>query len=61
MRLSVDEQQSEWEKCIEKMLGDDSPCKLCLVKVTCKKSFTSGGACEELATKLERKINENKT
>jgi hypothetical protein len=56
-----DEKQLEWERCIEKMLGDESPCKLCLVKVTCKKSFTSGGACETLAIKLERKINETQT
>lgn len=56
-----------WEETIKKLLGDDNPCKVCLVQVTCDKSFTrkNRSACEELAKKLDialqRIRNENKS
>jgi hypothetical protein len=59
--------QDIWEETISKLLGDDNPCKLCLVQVTCDKSFTrkNRSACEELAKKLElaleRVRNESKS
>ena len=53
-----------WERTIEKLLGDDNPCKICLIKVTCGKSFTNKTACEPLSIKLnealERIRNEDK-
>ena len=60
-----DLQNKVWEETIEQLLGDDNPCKICLVKVTCSKSFVSKTACENLAIKLAKAMekikNENKT
>jgi hypothetical protein len=57
--------QGVWEETIHKLLGDDNPCDECLVKPSCRKSFTGGSACEKLAGALEKAIevfnNENKT
>ena len=57
--------QEVWEKTINKLLGDDNPCNECLVKPSCRKSFTGGSACEKLAEALTIAIevfnNENKT
>jgi len=60
--------KTQWEKMITLLLGDESPCELCAVKVMCKKSFAirNGGGCPELKEKLEKaldiigKENENK-
>ena len=53
------------EKTINKLLKENNPCKICLVQASCRKSFTRGSACEELAEKLEealkRESYENKT
>jgi len=61
MKMTAKQKQLNWEKCIEDILGDENPCRQCLVKVTCTMSFASNTACEKLARKLERKINENKS
>jgi hypothetical protein len=61
MNLTTKQKQVNWEKCIDTLLGKDSPCMECLVKVTCSKSFAGNTACEKLARRLERKINENKS
>lgn len=60
MRITTKQKQLNWERCIETLLGDKNPCRQCLVKVTCTMSFTSHTACEKLARRLERKINESK-
>lgn len=60
-RITSKQKQLNWEDTIEKMLGDENPCRECLVKVTCAKSFSYGDACEKLAERLENKINENKS
>ena len=45
--------QKHWDNLIEKMLGDDSPCYICAVKVMCNKSFAyRGGGCPELKQKI---------
>ncbi len=41
-----------WENTIKDILGDKSPCEICLVKVTCTKSFAYNTACEKLGKKL---------
>ena len=41
-----------WERTIDKLLGEDNPCRICLVAMTCPKSFTDGRGCEKLAKKL---------
>ena len=54
-----------WEDTIKNLLGDDNPCIVCLVQVTCRKSFSGNSACDKLAEKmtkaLEEVYNENKT
>ena len=49
-----------WEETINKLLGDDNPCKICLVQATCDKSFTRSrrSACEQLANKLSKALEE---
>ena len=49
----------QWEKMIERLLGNESPCLLCAVRVMCDKSFVSkhGGGCPELKEKMEVAIN----
>jgi len=59
MNLTTKEKQLNWEKCIRELLGDNNPCDECLVRAPCLKSFSRGDACEKLARRLERKINEN--
>ncbi len=41
-----------WEETIKKLLGDENPCEICLVQVTCTKSFATDTACEKLAKSL---------
>jgi hypothetical protein len=50
----------KWEEIIEELLQEDNPCKICLVKVTCPKSFTGGSACDTLAERLTKVLNEAK-
>ena len=50
--------QAFWEKTIQDMLGDKNPCNICLVRVTCRKSFSNGSACEDLAKKLTIALEE---
>jgi len=54
-----------WENTIKELLGDDNPCEICLIKVTCEKSFKNNTSCEKLAQKLNEALgkitNENKT
>lgn len=50
--------QITWEKTIKKVLGKDSPCKICIVRATCTKSFSYKSACEELAKALQNKIDQ---
>lgn len=60
--------QTQWEKMIKILLGDENPCIVCAVQVMCLKSFaiSKGGGCPELKKKLEDALdkigdeNENK-
>ena len=60
--------QTQWEKMINILLGDENPCTICAVQVMCLKSFAirKGGGCPELKKKLEDALdkmeanNENK-
>jgi hypothetical protein len=54
------EDQILWEKTIGKLLGDKSPCNTCLVKPSCRRSFVTGSACEDLAIAMEEAIKEQK-
>jgi len=53
-------EQSTWEKTIQILLGDDNPCAECIVRATCTKSFTYKSACDELAEKLQERIQKNR-
>jgi hypothetical protein len=55
-----EEKNQKWEEIIEKLLENDNPCKICLVKATCSKSFTGGSACKPLADRLTKVLNEAK-
>lgn len=50
----------KWEEIIDTLLQDENPCKICLVKVTCPKSFTGGSACKKLEELLTKALNEAK-
>ncbi len=58
--------KKHWDKMIQTLLGDDNPCKICAVRVMCKKSFVNpnAGGCPELKealrTVLRIKENEDK-
>jgi hypothetical protein len=54
------EDQILWENTIGKLLGDDSPCRNCLVKPSCRRSFVDKSACEDLAIAMEKAIKEHK-
>jgi len=41
-----------WERTIDKLLGDKNPCKVCLVKSTCPRSFSDKSACEKLEDEM---------
>ena len=41
-----------WERTIDKLLGDKNPCKVCLVKSTCPRSFSDKSACEKLEKEM---------
>ena len=50
--------QTLWDKTIHELLGDENPCKICLVQASCDKSFTKQhSACELLANKIEEALN----
>jgi len=57
-RMTDDEMQQNWNKTIDMLLGDDNPCKECLVRARCTKSMTRETACEKLTEKLEKAIKE---
>ena len=63
--MTRDKHQLFWEDTIQEILGNQNPCFICLVKVTCRKSFSDGSACKDLAKKLTKALeeltNENKT
>ena len=44
--------QQRWEKTVQTVLGDKSPCIECLVQVSCTKSFSHGSACDKLREAL---------
>jgi hypothetical protein len=61
-RMTDDEMQLNWNKTIDMLLGDDNPCKECLVRARCTKSVSRDTACEELKEKLAEAIkDETKT
>ena len=51
--------QTQWEKMIELLLGDENPCSLCAVQVMCKKSFVykTGGGCPQLKDLLGKALD----
>lgn len=50
--------QKRWENAIKVVLGDKSPCEECLVKVSCRKSFSGGSACDKLRVALEEALED---
>ena len=60
MRKDKDELRRRWSKAINVVLGEKSPCKECLVDVSCEKSFSNKTACERLATALEEALKNMK-
>ena len=54
--MSEDEMQRNWNKTIDMLLGEDNPCRECLVRARCTKSMTKETACKELTDKLEKAI-----
>jgi len=53
--------QLHWERLLKELLGDDSPCQICAVRVMCYKSFSSkhGGGCPELKEAIKKAIDED--
>ncbi|MCK5643330.1 MAG: hypothetical protein KAJ19_21150 [Gammaproteobacteria bacterium] len=49
-----------WEETIKKLLGNENPCEICLVKVTCTKSFAVNTACEKLGESLIKALEDVK-
>ena len=53
--------QPLWEKTLDELLGDENPCKVCLVQASCNKSFTrQNSACELLSDKIEEALNKKR-
>lgn len=44
---------------IDLALGNNGPCKECLVRATCRKSFIDNSACKKLANAMEKFLEEN--
>lgn len=60
--MTDDEMQQNWNKTIDMLLGEDNPCKECLVRARCTKSISRDTACEVLVEKLRKAIkHETKT
>lgn len=49
-----------WEETIRELLGNEGPCEICLVKVTCTKSFAGNTACEKLVESLTKVLEDVK-
>ena len=58
--MTTHNERVTWERTINLLLGKDKPCKECLVRVTCTKSFREHSACDKLARKLQERINKEK-
>lgn len=52
--------QTQWEKMINILLGDKNPCSVCAIQVMCRKSFAihKGGGCPQLKELLEEALDE---
>ena len=52
-----------WFNLLEKLLGDDTPCKVCAVRAMCRRSFATrnGGGCPELQEAIQKAIEKNET
>ena len=45
----------------EKLLKDQFPCDVCLIKIMCSKSFVEGSACDMLKERLVKLLKERQT
>ncbi len=50
--------QVHWENLLKELLGEESPCVVCAVKVMCGKSFSTrkGGGCPELKDAIKEAL-----